>query len=234
MPISTELVTPFPRATADGKGLSCGTQVTCTDWLWPFTRTPLLSQAGLCYQMSLPGLWLIILCVIGHRHKPNLEHPEGYTAHLSVWFSNSPSKCFANRTQTGHSTALHHRITRNETLRLRKHWTGSEKTHVKSSTASANTNTATIASSWRSLIICKHVEVLQENDAVVATAIPNSCMLFWALGTHHPLVRHPLGEHLVKPPALPQDGPKHQGGSHTQQAESQLQAGKGAGLGTCL
>lgn len=69
---------------------------------------------------------------------------------------------------------------------------------------------------------------------VVATAIPNRCMLFWALGTHHPLVWHPLGEHLVEPPALSQDGPKHQRGPHTQQAEPQLQAGKGAGLGTRL
>ena len=54
------------------------------------------------------------------------------------------------------STAPPHPFTRSETLRLRKHWTGSENTHVKSNMASASTNTATIASNWRSLIICKH------------------------------------------------------------------------------
>lgn len=77
IPISTGMITPFPRAAADGKVLSCGTQMTCTDWPWPFTRTPLLGLAELCYQIPLPGLWLIPLHVIGHRHKPSLEHPEG-------------------------------------------------------------------------------------------------------------------------------------------------------------
>lgn len=46
------------------------------------------------------------------------------------------------------------------------------------------------------------------------------------LRTHHPLVRHPLGEHLVEPPAFSQDGAKHQGGSHAEQAETNL---RGAG-----
>lgn len=47
-------------------------------------------------------------------------------------------------------------------------------------------------------------------------------VLLWGLATHHPLVRHPLGEHLVEPPALPQDRAQHQGGPHAQQAEPHL------------
>lgn len=48
--------------------------------------------------------------------------------------------------------------------------------------------------------------------------------------THHPLVWHSLGEHLVEPPAFPQDRAKHQGGPNTQQAEPHLMGGSGRGL----
>lgn len=49
------------------------------------------------------------------------------------------------------------------------------------------------------------------------------------LGTHHPLVWHPLGEHLVEAPTLPQDRAEHQGGPYAQQAQPHLPGGQREG-----
>lgn len=86
---------------------------------------------------------LVFLSFVSQRPPPNAWPP-----------TNS-----VHRVQIGPCTIPPHPFTRSETLRLRKHWTGSENTHVKSKTVSASTNAATMASNCRSLIICKHARI---------------------------------------------------------------------------